>query len=221
MVDEIDFHYYNQYIIKGGIYMGNGQIRMPQQQRSIEKRKKIVDAGYQLFCEKGYHHTNTAEIAKLAGVSTGIVYNYFKDKKDIFMEVIDLYETSITTPMYEVIRSLEPPIDIEKVVKSIITTLTVGHTMNKTVHEEMQALAHTDKEISDLFCLFQSKIATKLVELMLAYDIKPTNAFEKAHLIIDIIENIIHENVYHQHEYLNYDIMTDVAVKAIVDMLNY
>jgi AcrR family transcriptional regulator len=201
--------------------MGNGQIRMPQQQRSIEKRKKIVEAGYQLFCEKGYHNTNTAEIAKLAGVSTGIVYNYFKDKKDIFMEVIDVYETNITTPMYEAIKRLEKPIDIEKAIKDIITTLTVGHTMAKTVHEEMQALAHTDEEISELFCRYQSNIAAQIVEFMAAFDIKPTYAYEKAHLIVDIIENIIHEIVYHQHEYLDYNVMTDVAVKAIVDMLNY
>ena len=201
--------------------MGNGQIRMPQQQRSIEKRNKIIDAGYQLFCEKGYYNTNTAEIAKLAGVSTGILYNYFKDKKDIFMEVIGLYENSITNPMYEAIKKLEKPFDIEKVIKSIITSLIVSHTMSKTVHEEMQALAHTDKEISELFCRFQSNIATQIVEFLAAYDIKPSNAFEKAHLIIDIIETIIHEIVYHQHEYLDYNIMTDVAVKAIVDMLNY
>ena len=201
--------------------MGSSQIRIPQQQRSIEKRKKIVDAGCKLFCEKGYHNTNTAEIAKLAGVSTGIVYNYFKDKKDIFMEVIDIYESNITTPMYEAIKRLEKPIDIEQALKNIITTLTVGHTMAKNVHEEMQALAHTDKEISDLFCRFQSNIATQIVELMAAYDINPTNALEKAHLMIDIIENIIHEIVYHQHEYLDYNVMTDVAVKAIVDMLSY
>ncbi len=200
--------------------MGNGQIRKPQQQRSIEKRKKIIDAGYQLFCEKGYHNTNTAEIAKLAGVSTGIVYNYFKDKKDIFMEVIDLYENNITAPMYEAIKGLERPFDIERVIREIIKNLTVAHNMAKNVHEEMQALSHTDKEIGELFCRFQASVANQIVEFMVAYDIKPTHAFEKAHLIIDIIENIIHEMVYHQHEYLDYNVMTDVAVKAIVDMLN-
>ena len=49
------------------------KIREPRQKRSIEKKRKIVMAGFQLFCEKGYYNTNTAEIAKYAGVSTGIV----------------------------------------------------------------------------------------------------------------------------------------------------
>jgi hypothetical protein len=87
------------------------------------------------------------------------------------------------------------------------------------VHEEMQALAHTDKEISELFCKFQSNLANYFVSLMGEFHMHPTNAYEKAHLIIDIIENLSHEIVYHQHEYLNYEVMTDVAVNAIVDML--
>ena len=41
--------------------------RVPTQKRSIEKRQKIVKAGFDLFCEKGYYKTNTAEIAKSNG----------------------------------------------------------------------------------------------------------------------------------------------------------
>jgi AcrR family transcriptional regulator len=192
---------------------------MPQQQRSIEKRSKIIEAGFRLFCEKGYHNTNTAEIAKLAGVSTGIVYSYFKDKKDIFIYVIEEYEKGVASPVYELIKKAEKPLDIAKVVRQIITELTKSHTLVKSVHEEMQALSHTDKEIGELFCRFQSDLARYLVELMEQFDIHPTNAYEKTHLIIDIVENLIHEIVYHQHEYLNYDVMTDVAVNAITDML--
>ena len=59
------------------------QIRQPKQSRSVETKNRIITAGYQLFSEVGYYGTNTAEIAKKAGVSTGIVYGYFKDKKDI------------------------------------------------------------------------------------------------------------------------------------------
>ena len=57
--------------------------RVPTQKRSIEKRQKIVKAGFDLFCEKGYYKTNTIEIARHAKVSTGTVYSYFKDKKEI------------------------------------------------------------------------------------------------------------------------------------------
>ena len=41
---------------------------------SLEKKEKIIKAGFDLMCKKGYYNTNTVEIAKFAGVSTGIVY---------------------------------------------------------------------------------------------------------------------------------------------------
>ena len=40
------------------------EIRIPTQKRSIEKRNKIIEKGFELICEKGYYNTNTAEIAK-------------------------------------------------------------------------------------------------------------------------------------------------------------
>ncbi|WP_242949545.1 TetR/AcrR family transcriptional regulator [Clostridium pasteurianum] len=70
-------------------------IRIPVQKRSIEKRKKIIDTATKIFNDKGYLNTTTAEIAKEAGLATGSVYAYFKDKKDIFVEVLKLYSNSI------------------------------------------------------------------------------------------------------------------------------
>jgi AcrR family transcriptional regulator len=110
--------------------MGTQQIRVPRQQRSIEKRNKIIEAGYQLFCEKGYHNTNTAEIARVAGVSTGIVYSYFKDKKDIFLCAIEVYTDSITAPIYEMIAKVEKPIDLYTVIKACI------HQSDRDPHDE-------------------------------------------------------------------------------------
>jgi len=60
--------------------MGN-EIREPRQERAKLKKDAIIKAAYKIFSEVGYYNTNTADIAKAAKVSTGIVYGYFKDKK--------------------------------------------------------------------------------------------------------------------------------------------
>ena len=65
--------------------MQTNNVVIPQQPRSIEKRNKIIEAGFRLFSEKGYYNTNTAEIANQSGVSTGILYRYFTDKKAIYL----------------------------------------------------------------------------------------------------------------------------------------
>ncbi|HKL98559.1 MAG TPA: TetR/AcrR family transcriptional regulator [Mobilitalea sp.] len=199
--------------------MGNQIIREPVQQRSIDKRNRIIEAGYQLFSEKGYYNTNTVEIAKLAGVSTGIVYSYFKDKKDIFILSIETYYDNIASPLFEQISKIKTPLVLDDIVRQIIVMMTHSHTLVKSVHEEMQALAHTDEDISELFCRFQASMAQKLVTNLEEYDIRPTNAYEKAHLIINMVENLVHEIVYHHHEYLNYDVMTEEAINVIKIML--
>ncbi len=65
--------------------MSKKEVRIPVQKRSIEKKNKIIEAGFDLICEKGYYNVSTPDIAKHAGVSTGIIYQYFKDKHDIYL----------------------------------------------------------------------------------------------------------------------------------------
>ena len=75
------------------------EAREPQQKRSIDKKNRIIEAGYELFAKDGYFNTNTSEIAKKAGVSTGIVYGYFHDKRDILIEVLDIYVDNVFYPL--------------------------------------------------------------------------------------------------------------------------
>lgn len=75
--------------------------RVPVQKRSKEKKQKVLNAGFELFCEKGYYKTNTIEIAKRAGISTGAVYSYFKDKRQIYIAAFENYLTNISEHLFE------------------------------------------------------------------------------------------------------------------------
>ncbi len=55
-------------------------IRVPTQKRSIEKKRSLIKAGFELFSELGFYKVNTKQIAKQAGVSIGSYYAYFEDK---------------------------------------------------------------------------------------------------------------------------------------------
>ena len=71
--------------------MARSNIYEPKQKRSIEKKNHIIETGIELMTEKGYHHTTTDDIAAAAGVSTGIIYRYFKDKHDILIDGLRFY----------------------------------------------------------------------------------------------------------------------------------
>lgn len=51
-------------------------------------RQRIVDAAWQLFWRHGYHATSVADIAKLAGVPKGSVYNYFDSKEALLVHCL-------------------------------------------------------------------------------------------------------------------------------------
>ena len=54
----------------------------------LEKRELIMVVSLELFAENGFHSTSISQIAKKAGISKGLAYNYFESKKDILDELI-------------------------------------------------------------------------------------------------------------------------------------
>lgn len=64
--------------------------RTKEQFEEIRKktRQQILDAGLKIFAHKGYHGASIADIAKEAGVSKGLAYNYFSSKKDLARSIL-------------------------------------------------------------------------------------------------------------------------------------
>ena len=197
------------------------EIRIPTQKRSIEKRDKIIKKGFELMCENGYFNTNTNDIAKYAGVSTGIVYQYFNDKKEIFIEGIKDYSSSIMFPILDVLNVNDIKFDnLDKLLDKMLEIFIKKHTMTKKAHEEMIALSHLDDEIAEIFHNQEIDTTNKIVTVLENNNIHSKNLTEKVHIIIGIVENYCHEVVYHKHKTINYDIMKKEVIKMISTLLN-
>ncbi len=54
-----------------------------------EKRKIIMDVALELFATNGFHATSISQIAKQAGISKGLAYNYFESKNELLNAVIN------------------------------------------------------------------------------------------------------------------------------------
>lgn len=48
-----------------------------------DRKKAILDAALHVFSEQGYHNTSIIEVSKKAGISKGLIYNYFDSKKEL------------------------------------------------------------------------------------------------------------------------------------------
>ncbi|AXR68527.1 TetR/AcrR family transcriptional regulator [Leptospira mayottensis] len=53
-----------------------------------EGQKKIFLAAVEIFAQKGFSAATTGEIAKKAGVAEGLIFKYFKSKKELLLSLV-------------------------------------------------------------------------------------------------------------------------------------
>ena len=194
------------------------EIRVPRQKRSIETKEKIVKSGLELFLTKGYYNTNTAEIAKNAGVSTGIVYSYFKDKKNILMEVMDKFFESLLFPVLNKIDDLKR-CSIKEFIINYLDGAIVGHLkLSKKVHQEIEALQYVDEEIEVCFEKITERMIEKVTKLLIELGFSSENIHEKLHIAFPILEHVTHELSYHNDDNC---INKDVFINYTADIIEH
>ncbi len=104
------------------------------------RRQQILNAALQLFVERGYEDSSVDEIARVAGLSKGSIYWYFKSKLDILFSLTDRY---VEESQAEVVRlAAEDKYGTEALYKA-----------HRDLDEQKQASPEKDKLLSQLLGL--------------------------------------------------------------------
>lgn len=63
----------------------------PRDEQDFEsRRQQIIDGALHVFASKGFEKATNKDIAEAAGIrSPGLIYHYFKDKGDLFRQVVE------------------------------------------------------------------------------------------------------------------------------------
>jgi AcrR family transcriptional regulator len=69
--------------------------RRTKQEQSEATRAALIGVARQLFGELGYAATPTEEIVERAGVTRGALYHQFKDKRDLFIAVLEKVQQDV------------------------------------------------------------------------------------------------------------------------------
>ena len=192
-----------------------GQIREPIKKTSIAKKEKIIKMGFELMCDKGYYNVTCVDIARYAGVSTGIIYQYFNDKRDIFLAGVRNYSNSVMFPMNEVLDTV--CFDVSKI-DDFISLMIDRFIMIKSAHAQLSAMSCLDNDVANVFHENEMIMTDKIVSILENNNIEIDNSREKIHIIIGLIDNLCHEVVYHKHDNLNYDLMKKEVVSLCVSI---
>ncbi len=185
--------------------------REPQQKRAIEKKNKIVQAGYEMFAQKGYYNTNTAEIAKAAGVSTGIVYGYFHDKKDILIDVLDIYIAHAYQPIFDLLDSFDLSKDMASLIPAVLDEAVKIHADNAAIHEALHSLTQ-HKDVESKFMALEEEVTRRMTAKLEEAGVRLAHLNEKVHWAMVSVQSYAHERVFDHHAYIDYDVMRDIVV---------
>jgi AcrR family transcriptional regulator len=60
-----------------------------REERKAQNRAKLLKAARKVFAEKGYGEATARDIVRETDLATGTFYNYFEDKQDVFMALLD------------------------------------------------------------------------------------------------------------------------------------
>jgi len=109
---------------------------------SDAKKEKIIKSSMEVFAEKGYVNASTNDIIKKAGISKGILFHYFGNKKNLYLYVLDrtleiavekistgngtaspdLFERISATGMMKLRLALEEPLNYRMIFTTFINT---------------------------------------------------------------------------------------------------
>ena len=65
------------------------------------RRTQILEAASKVFARRGFHRATIAEIAKTAGLSEGSIYNYFRSKEDLLVNIPHQLLQPVLIPLLE------------------------------------------------------------------------------------------------------------------------
>jgi AcrR family transcriptional regulator len=54
-----------------------------------DRREQIIDAALRVFAQKGFARATNRDIAQEAGITTGLIYYYFKSKEDLLRAALE------------------------------------------------------------------------------------------------------------------------------------
>ncbi|GJH21721.1 TetR/AcrR family transcriptional regulator [Caballeronia novacaledonica] len=123
--------------------------RKPAQQRSRERLDRILEVAQQLIAEKGSEHVKMSEIAELAEISIGSLYQYFPDKRAIVRTLAELYADESRRCVREALDAVQDKAQLLDAFASLVDQY-YEIVMDKPVMRDISSALRSDKELMSI-----------------------------------------------------------------------
>lgn len=73
------------------------------------RKRQITRAAYEIIAEKGYYNFTMMDIAKRAGVSSGLIHHYFKDKENMLVTLLREMQQNVRSSLERALERVADP----------------------------------------------------------------------------------------------------------------
>ncbi|WP_170426032.1 TetR/AcrR family transcriptional regulator [Ruegeria arenilitoris] len=169
-----------------------------RERSTAKRRNQILEAAVICFLEQGYHQTGVRDIANKAGVSLGNLYNHFRGKHDVLVEIAML-ERSELDQFLVILDSKSPaPTVLKKFMRAYARYLAAAENVILTLEISSEALRQPD--IAQLFVENRAKL-TYALEAVVSRGIEDgdlravPDTFQTSQLVIEVLEGSAYRSV--------------------------
>ena len=188
-----------------------------KQERSIHTRELIIKTGLKLFATEGFYETSTKKIAKAAGISIGNFYNYFKDKKELIIEIFKRNIEKAHSTVIEAIQAVDiASQDKRQILRTIIDISLKTHNINPDFHREITRMKFSDHDIRAIHEVEEKKIQSQFILFLMQYkdDLRVADIEASAAVLVMTIEEVTHALTLFERPPMEAERMID----ALIDM---
>ncbi len=173
-----------------------------------------------LYSQKGYHNVTMDEIAEESGLSTGIAYRYFKNKKDLLLNSLEYAFENINSLTDTSEDTLSRFNNTEETLSYALEQFEALHRKYYDFHEELEGLRHSDSDVKNLYDKIENKAIQALYEKLPEHIRNSQNSKEKMYLAVGLMEHYCHMVMDDKYSGLDFAHMKSFTIKMTVDIFD-
>lgn len=143
--------------------------RVFKQERAKKTHEALIRAAAKVFADRGFEGAQTPDIAAAAGVSTGALYRYFKDKRALFIEVVAQHLAAASAAVNAKL-DLRTFVGVDKKasIDAVIDIVFDEMRRDPALSRVYLAMSLTDPEVGELRARFEAEERASLAKLLRA-----------------------------------------------------
>ena len=166
----------------------------PRPNVETERRQQILGTAMVCFARKGYHLTTMDDIAAELPFSKGLLYYYFKTKRDLFLAILEDWVSKVTMA-WEMMPSPDDDAttQLRKCLEYGVQLLTLDTELARVEFEFYSELSHdaaVSEAIQTLFAEFRAQFKAILDEGIASGEFRPLNTEVLAAVLFGAYEGL-------------------------------